>query len=514
MLLDGELIYERALAPEPGYSFAHQLIVDVAYGSRLAKPRARLHALAAKGLEELYPERLDEQAGLISHHLEQAGEPLAAAQWGARAALWAGRADEAGAMQQWRRVSRLSDAAPTSSDAMSIGIWSRIGIMQFGYRLGTDTEEIRQAFEQARALAERSGDVRSLAMVVGMYAYTRVLAGETAAYVDMGLESVRLAEEAGDPSMQVALIGAPTTLEVVGRWREALEMMEPWFARWADDPTLGAGLTNECPYSQCIAMRARIRLHLGELTAQEARAETERAIMLALEHFDADNVVSIYTAQVSICFFEGDGEAALDCANRAIEHAERAGSLWTLSQAHWSRGLAHVARGDWQAAIAAEQRSLEIAGDRLPGTMLEPLALAQLASAYAGAGEVDRAREAAQEAVALADRGGSRFFELIAQLTLAAVLIEALAARANDDPDSGAMDEIEVALARVETLIEQIGAVGFEPWLHESRRRRAQLTGDTSTYMRELNEARQRWLALGAEPRAAALAAELAPTTA
>lgn len=513
-LLDGELIYERALAAEPGYSFAHQLIVEVAYGSQLTEPRARLHALAARGLEELYPQRLDELAGLISHHLEQASEPLAAARWGARAAFWAGRADEAGAMQQWRRVSGLSDAAPSSSEATSIGIWSRIGIMQYGYRLGTEPEQIRQAFEQAKALAERSGDVRSLAMVLGMYAYTRVLAGDAAAYVDMGLESVRLAEEAGDPAMQVALTGAPNTLEIVGRWREALEMMKPWFARWAEDPTLGAGLPNECPYAQCIALRAQIRLYLGELTVQEARAETEQAIALALKHFDADNAVSVYSTQTSICFFEGDGEAALDCANRALEHAERAGSLWAQSQAHWLRGLAHAARSEWQQAIEDEQRSLEIARDRLPGTLLEPLALAQLANAYVGAGQIDRAREAANEAVALAARRGVRFFELIAQLALADVLIAAQVARTSDHPASGAIDQIERTLARIETLIEQIGAIGFEPWLHEARGGLAQLTGDTSAHIRELNDAQQQWQAIGAGPRAAALSAELALITA
>ena len=52
-LLDGEFVYERALAPEPAYSFAHQLTVDVAYRSQLQKPRRQLHSRVAGVLEEL-----------------------------------------------------------------------------------------------------------------------------------------------------------------------------------------------------------------------------------------------------------------------------------------------------------------------------------------------------------------------------------------------------------------------------------------------------------------------------
>ena len=326
-LMGSELIAERAISPEARYAFSHQLIEDVAYRSQLTDARARLHAHTAGALEQLYPERLDDLAALISQHYEQAGESLAAARWGARAAQWAGSANPTGAIRQWRRAIELSDAVQDMPEAVAIGIWSRIAIMDFYSRFAANAPEIKVAFEQARELAERSGDTRSLAMVVGMYAYTRTLAGEPAAYVDMHLESVRLAEEAGDPAMQVAMTGAPLTLFVTGRWREALEIMAPAFELWAEDPTLGTGITGESPYTAYVYLRALIRLYRGDINVQEALAENERALAGALERGDVEAACLVYTAQVGVCYLAGDDRAALPFANRAVELAERIGSF-------------------------------------------------------------------------------------------------------------------------------------------------------------------------------------------
>ena len=57
-----------------GYAFRHDLTQEVAYRSELRERRARLHGAVARALEEQSPDRRDELAGLISHHLEQAGE--------------------------------------------------------------------------------------------------------------------------------------------------------------------------------------------------------------------------------------------------------------------------------------------------------------------------------------------------------------------------------------------------------------------------------------------------------
>ncbi|HEX2125917.1 MAG TPA: adenylate/guanylate cyclase domain-containing protein [Thermoleophilaceae bacterium] len=57
-----------------GYAFKHHLTQEVAYRSELSERRARIHGAVAHALEEQQPDKRDELAALIAHHLEEAGE--------------------------------------------------------------------------------------------------------------------------------------------------------------------------------------------------------------------------------------------------------------------------------------------------------------------------------------------------------------------------------------------------------------------------------------------------------
>ena len=93
----GDFIYERALYPVFGYAFKHPLTQEVAYQSQLQSRRAVVHAAVARALEVQAHDKLDEQAALLAHHCELAGEILNAARWHKRAAecLRGGRASVA-----------------------------------------------------------------------------------------------------------------------------------------------------------------------------------------------------------------------------------------------------------------------------------------------------------------------------------------------------------------------------------------------------------------------------------
>ena len=72
--LVGADLFVQSGTAAAGYAFKHDLTQEVAYRSELSERRARIHGAVARALEEQYPDRRDELAGLISHHLEQAGE--------------------------------------------------------------------------------------------------------------------------------------------------------------------------------------------------------------------------------------------------------------------------------------------------------------------------------------------------------------------------------------------------------------------------------------------------------
>jgi ABC-type oligopeptide transport system substrate-binding subunit len=81
-----EMIRERARLPELEYIFKHELTREAAYNGLLKKERRIFHRQVAEALERLFPERVDEQVGLLAHHWEQAGEAEKATAYLLRAA--------------------------------------------------------------------------------------------------------------------------------------------------------------------------------------------------------------------------------------------------------------------------------------------------------------------------------------------------------------------------------------------------------------------------------------------
>jgi tetratricopeptide (TPR) repeat protein len=68
------LIRLAQIQPELEYIFRHALVQDAAYSSLLRQDRKRFHLAVGQALEKLYPERLDELAGMLAHHFIRAGE--------------------------------------------------------------------------------------------------------------------------------------------------------------------------------------------------------------------------------------------------------------------------------------------------------------------------------------------------------------------------------------------------------------------------------------------------------
>ena len=77
---------EAATLQEDEYIFKHAITHQVAYDSMLMARRKELHVLAARALETLFPERLDELSATLGYHFERAGAAALAAHYLGRAA--------------------------------------------------------------------------------------------------------------------------------------------------------------------------------------------------------------------------------------------------------------------------------------------------------------------------------------------------------------------------------------------------------------------------------------------
>ena len=146
-------------------AFRHPLTREVAYGTQLADRRRATHAAAARATIELEPDRLDELAGLVAHHMEKGGETLEAARWFARAAHWAGHSQPRDALRLWQRVTELADELEESEETTALALLSRMLQLEYAWRLGMDREQAEALAAEAAEIAGRCGDLNSLALL-------------------------------------------------------------------------------------------------------------------------------------------------------------------------------------------------------------------------------------------------------------------------------------------------------------------------------------------------------------
>jgi adenylate cyclase len=495
-----EFIYEQALYPEAVYVFKHALTQEVAYRSQLTERRAHVHGAVARTIANLYPERLDEQAALIAHHWEEAWEALEAVRWHSRAAQWAGTSHLAEALGHWRKVRELLERVPESEETVALGVAARIQILAAAWRLGVSEEEAAVAFAEGKALAERSGDLRGLAHLSTTYAAARGLGGDVEAYLYHSTEAARVADQTDDDGLKVGCRSTQAVaLWFAGRLPEAVKVAEQMLARTPDDPKLGADIFGFCPYIGAVWFRGWMVSHMGR--SDEAEADLDRGLELARQHGDTENLGWVHTAYVELVANTGRAEAALGHARDAVEIAAKIGSPFSRVWAYEALGIAHILTDEWSNAVEALERALEIARDTHADLADEPSVLAYLAQAYLGLGDDSRAHETADEAVAVARRRGTKYFECAAHLARARVLLLTEGTTASDD--------IRAALSQAQTLVEETGGRSQQPFIHEAQANLARLTGDDATCQRELREAHRLFTEMGATGHAERLAKEL-----
>jgi len=151
-----EMIRERARLPELEYIFKHHLIQEAAYNGLLKRERRGFHRQVAEALEQLFPDRMEEQAGLLAHHWERAEEPDKATEYLLRAGDQARLAyAHQEAIDYYRRaLVLLKEQGEHERAARTL---MKLGLT---YHAAFDFRRARQAYEEGFALWQRAGQVQ------------------------------------------------------------------------------------------------------------------------------------------------------------------------------------------------------------------------------------------------------------------------------------------------------------------------------------------------------------------
>ncbi len=481
-LRNAELVFEQSLYPVEEYVFKHALTQEVAYGSQLRERRVRAHAAAARSIEALASDRLDESAPLLAHHWEAAGDALQAARWHRRSAEWVN--DLAAAKNHWLALRRLVGDTPATGEPLELALAARLGILEASWRTSR-AAEAEAVFAEGAALADRAGDRAALARLHGSYAICRAILGDERGREKYGREGLRMADELGDDELRVfAACPVVFALCLLGRFDEAIAIASRVSSL---DP---ATLTPEgVDYYTFVVGRLAVALaHRGQFA--EARREIARAERPVRGRMRDRSVIWLAIMAVDYAWLAGDTELALEHARRALQAADREGVVVLQSESAALLAIAQLMAGDWAAALRAHE---EISVSGSPDPDFDWLVLLDV-EAHIAAGDGAKALRALEDRFQWVRSSGARFLEVPARIARARALLLLDGASAAKGAD--------VELAAAQALVDETGAAAYAPQILLARAELAEIQGDATARDRARREARRLFLEMGAMGRA------------
>jgi class 3 adenylate cyclase/tetratricopeptide (TPR) repeat protein len=418
-LVDSGFLYEAELYPERVLAFRHPLTREVAYGTQLAERRAATHAAVARAMVELEPDRLDELAALVAHHMEAGGEALEAARWSARAAFWAGSSQPSESLRLWRRTMELVEGLEESEETAALAVSSRLLQLQYAWRLGMDKGEEARLVAEAEEIATRTGDKHSLAMLRLSTAARPGMRHEAGTWLEAVDDANRLAGESGDPHLRVAMRAACAYAflcvgDFDGFERELNQVLE----LSGGDRSLGAGIVVGSPIAWATMGKGLVERERGRL--DEAEALFEEGLRIAKEDGDPETASWTRSNLSLLLSMRGDVEGGIGMARRNCEETERLGDVFSRTLALANLGACQLAAEEYAPALDSLETAERIYREAMDtGGEMEAWRAALRARALAGVGRTDEAIELATEAAEMARERGMLWSLPLAILSIA-----------------------------------------------------------------------------------------------
>lgn len=443
----------RELPLDPGvHAFSHPLVQEVCYRALLRERRKRIHGDVARLLKQQFSDQKEQGASLLAYHLEEAGEPMEAAQALIRAALWIGTHDASQALRTWKKVHQLLSTQPVSQSTDFLRVQACLQIMHFGWQEGMSAEEGQGWFEEGRRLALATGNVRANAWVHAAYGRNLAVRGSADDYVARTREAFDLATAANDRGVEAMLLAQLSqAIRLAGHLDEALQAnIEATnlvdVISEADRQLLSFDVDR-----WLTVMRGQILVLLGRF--DEARPFLDRMLQTDADPMTLHLVSVAYTDMA----WATDDRALADFhAERAIAMAAETSSPYVRVNALACRGISHMVAGRFEAAVDDLEKALSFARQRRAGLEGEARLLADLANAHRLNRDLANAQRFALEAIEVASARAARVPQCLARIVHAEVLLGA-----------GDTERAGLELRSAQALLEETGARLYEPLVRD-----------------------------------------------
>jgi tetratricopeptide (TPR) repeat protein len=313
----------------------------------------------------------------------------------------------------------LDEEGSADAEVAALAVSSRLLQLQYAWRLGMSDEEEARLSAEAEAIATRTGDLHSLAMLRLATSARPGVQRVASEWLAAAEETNRLADESGDLSLRVAMRAACSYAYLAAGDFDGFERELDLVLELADgDRSAGAGIVIGSPIAWATLGKAMVRRERGRL--DEAEELFERALRIAEEDGDPE-MVSWTRGNTSLLLaMRGNTEAGVAMARRNCEETERLGDVFSRTIALGNLGSVQLIAGDHAGALesmeAAERVYREAMGD---GGEMEAWRGSVHARALAGLGRGEEAVEVATGAVEFARAHGMLWALPLALLALA-----------------------------------------------------------------------------------------------
>ena len=294
-----DFVFPSADDPERMYSFKHALTQDVVYAALLDRRRRAYHVAAARGLEALYVDRIDEMVEILAHHFGASGEHDPAVDYALLAAEKAQRrwANTEALAYFDGALGRLQSMPDTPANRLR-RIDAVIKQAEVKFALGRHAEHV-EALEGIRELVESTADPRRRASWCYWTGFLRSLVG-------------------GRPDVPIA------------------------YCREAEAIADAEGYEDIRAFAECCL--AHVLMSAGQLA--EALDAGERALATFEARGNTWWACRALWALIPVANGLGDWERGLEYGRRAVEHGLAVNDLRLKVVGWWRTGSVHIHRGE------------------------------------------------------------------------------------------------------------------------------------------------------------------------
>ncbi|WP_321924206.1 adenylate/guanylate cyclase domain-containing protein [Paraburkholderia guartelaensis] len=407
-----EFIYERPAYPEVEYSFKHALTQEVAGHSLLTERRSALHERTAKAIEALFPTRIADYCSELAHHYSLSGNIPKAVEYLHRAGQQALRhAADPDAMHHLGAalglLERLPDTPARASRELTLLL--ALGPALMNVR-GYGAPEVAATYTRARQLGEQLGETPQLfAALLGLRIHNMTRANYAVAR-ELGERMLRMAEHAKDLDWLLEAHGAlGACLFLQGELDAAAAHLEQALALYDPERHQAHVFAHGVdPGSRALNFLALIRWLQGY--PDQARARSTEALALARKlaygptlAFTLAYVAELHQLRREAPLVRERAEAALSVAN---EHSLPYWLAWGTILSGWAR----IEPGSLQEGIVQLREGLH-AEQSAGGEEHRSYFLGLLADCQGRAGDVEGGLRTLEQAMAIVEATGERFYE-------------------------------------------------------------------------------------------------------